>query len=106
MSSKKPKQEPPAAIRAFTDLHKEWFDESPRGLVLTAAAFIDERFKDLIKSYLVDNAGLKMLFDGANAPLGTFSSTTAAVFALGLIDEREYKMADTVQKSGTNSRTR
>jgi len=96
--SQKPKREPPKALKEFTDLHKEWFDETNRGVVLTAAAYVDDRFKELIKSYLIDNAGLKTLFSGQNPPLGTFSNRTAAAFALGLISEREYKMADSLRQ--------
>jgi DNA-binding MltR family transcriptional regulator len=47
---------------------------------------------------IIDNKGLKILFSGGNPALGSFSNRMAAAFALGLISEREYKMADTLRQ--------
>jgi hypothetical protein len=93
----KKKKEPKvrrSEISDFTDLHKEWFDESPRGIILTAAAYLDDRLGEMLKAFLVENAGAIKLTDGFNAPLGTFSSRIAAAFALGLISSKEYDMLE------------
>ena len=58
--------------------------ESHRGCGLAAAAFLDERLKQLLNASFVDRCG-KFLLDGPDAPLGTFSARILAAQGLGLI---------------------
>jgi DNA-binding MltR family transcriptional regulator len=85
-------------ISDFTDLHQEWFDESPRGVILTAAAYLDDRLVDILKSFLRDNAGANKLLAGFNAPFGSFSSRVAAAYALGLISTAEYEKLELLRE--------
>lgn len=85
-------------VAAFTELHKEWFDESPRGVVLTAAAYMDDRLEEILKAFFIENDGAKELTTGFNAPLGSFSTRTSAAYALGLISEAEYEKINMLRK--------
>ena len=72
--------------------------ESDRGLALVGAAFIDEKLSNTLKSYFCEVDATDKLLSGANAPLGTFSSRIEACFALGLIDEFEYREINLIRK--------
>lgn len=76
----------------------EWTEESPRGVILTSSAYLEDSLGRLIGAYLVDNAGAKKMLDGFNAPFGSFSSRIAGAYALGLINEREYRMYETLRE--------
>lgn len=79
----------PERLRKFDAFLPILNAESPRGAVLIAAAYIDEQLKDVIRSFLVDGEDAKKLFDGVNAPVGSFSARIAAAAAMGLIAESE-----------------
>ena len=72
-----------------------WLDllnsESERGQVLISTGFLEEQLEEILRAHLLKNAGTKTLFDGGNAPLGSFSSRIAACFALGLISAEEHR---------------
>lgn len=59
-------------------------NESDRGCALMAAAYLDERLKELLKRFMVeDRASVRMLeFEGA---FGSFSSRINGAYCLGLI---------------------
>jgi DNA-binding MltR family transcriptional regulator len=97
MSNKVKARKVKSARAEWKLLHQEWFDESPRGVILTAAAFIDDRLRELISGYLMLNEGATKLFAGPTAPFGTFSSKIAASFALGLVSEHEYLAIDALR---------
>lgn len=90
-------EESPSEVGApTTELvrHREWNDmfiaefskESDRGAVIVAASIFDATLESLLKQYFVASPGAADdLFDGANAPLATFSSKVAMAFRLGLI---------------------
>ncbi len=65
--------------------------ESDRGLALVAAALIDDKLGETLRSFFCDESpSAAKLLDDSNAALGTFSSRSEACFALGLIDDYEY----------------
>lgn len=65
--------------------------ETDRGCALMAAAYIDEKLGELIKSYLVDDPKIiKQVFD-FNGPFGTFSSRIDSAYLLGLLPRNVYK---------------
>ncbi|WP_232080757.1 hypothetical protein [Variovorax sp. SRS16] len=67
-------------------MQQELNGESPRGMVLVAAAMLDDALRELLLASLVPNpSGSDTLFDGANAPLSTFSARIDAAYRLGLI---------------------
>ncbi len=65
--------------------------ESDRGAVLVASSMIEEALKNLLIAKLVPSStNDDKLFNGGNAPLGTFSSKIEMAYRLGLI-RREWK---------------
>lgn len=72
--------------------------ETDRGLPLVAAALIDDRLTEALRSFFCELPSASKLLDDVNAPLGSFSSRTEACYALGLIDEFEYTEIGLVRK--------
>ena len=67
----------------------EFRKESDRASVIIAAAMFDDALNGLLKNHLVSNASsTDDLFDGANAPLSTFSSKISMAHRLGLISSK------------------
>ena len=79
-----------------------WLDllnqESERGQVLISTGFLEQQLTDILKSFMIENSGSDTLFEGANAPLGTFSSRISACFALGLITDGEHHDLSLIRK--------
>jgi DNA-binding MltR family transcriptional regulator len=72
--------------------------ESDRGAALVAASMLDERLEQILHSFLSESPVSRELIEGFNAPLGTFSSRVSATYALGLIQENEYKEITLIRK--------
>lgn len=73
---------------AVRRLHSELDSESPRGMVLVAAAMLDDALRELLLAALVPNpSSSDTLFDGGNGPLSNFSARIDASFRLGLISD-------------------
>lgn len=72
--------------------------ETDRSLALVAAALIDDRLTEALRSFFCEVPSATKLLDGANAPLGTFSSRTEACYALGLIDIFEHREIGLIRK--------
>ncbi len=70
---------------------RELQNESDRGLALVGASVIDDKLRSTIRSFLVECKTASKLVDGANAPVGTFSSRIDACLATGLIEQFEYE---------------
>lgn len=67
-------------------LHKEFSSETDRAAVIVAASMLDELLRTLLIAKLVPvSSSNDELFDGANAPLGTFSSRIESAYRVGLI---------------------
>lgn len=71
--------------------------ESHRGCALAAAAFLDERLKQLLQASFVERCG-KSLLDGQNAPLSTFSARILAAEGLGLIPPKAARDLNLIRK--------
>jgi hypothetical protein len=69
--------------RFFDELQRE----TDRGLPLVAAALVDEKLLDALRSFFVSSKAADRLLVDPNAPLGAFSARIDACFALALIDE-------------------
>lgn len=68
-------------------LDREMPNESDRASVILGAALLDEALATLLKARLVPNGGADdALFDGANAPIGTFSARIELALRLGVIN--------------------
>ena len=73
-------------------------NESDRGKVLVSTGFIEQQLKEILLAFTVEGSGGEGLLEGANAPLGTFSSRILACYALGLISESEHHDLNLVRK--------
>ena len=70
-------------------LDNEFRKESDRAVVILVASLLDEALTSSLKSYLTPIASSSdEIFDGSNAPLGTFSSKINMIHRLGLISSR------------------
>lgn len=73
----------------FSDFLDEFQKESDRGAVLVGAALLDSRLERILRSHFIQGKHANDLLDGANAPLGTFSSRIKCCFSLGLMTAHE-----------------
>jgi DNA-binding MltR family transcriptional regulator len=70
-----------------TLLDREFQNESDRASVILAAALLDSALEVLLKAFLAPSSNAEdTLFDGTNAPLGTFSGRIEMAYRLQLID--------------------
>ncbi len=87
------------AAQLFSEHYSLLSEESDRGAVLIAASLLDVALENLVKAKLVKQKNKKdSLFDGANAPLGTFSSRIEIAFRLGLIQNSTREMLDVFRR--------
>lgn len=78
-------------IKKISEFRKTLNSETDRGCALMAAAYIDEKLGELLKSYLVDDPKIiKRMFD-FNGPFGTFSSRIDSTYSLGLLPGNVHK---------------
>lgn len=78
----------------FTELQCE----TDRGLPLVSAALIDEKLIETLQSFFCMGYAAERLLLEPNAPLGTFAARAEVCFALGLIDEHEYREVTLIRK--------
>jgi mannitol operon repressor len=76
----------------------EFNKETDRGAALVAASMLDERLKEILSAYLIENKEGEELLSGFNAPLGTFSARASMASALGLLQENEIKEITLIRK--------
>lgn len=74
-------------LKEFMDFRISLINESDRGSVLMAAAFIEDKLSCLLKSYFIDNERVCNQLLNGNGALATFSSKIDLTFLLGLIPE-------------------
>ncbi|MES9900422.1 MAG: MltR family transcriptional regulator [Sedimenticola sp.] len=72
--------------------------ETDRGLPLVGAALIDEKLLETLQSFFCNEKASEKLLNDGSSPLGTFSSRIELCFALGLIDEFEYREISLLRK--------
>ncbi|KWO50832.1 hypothetical protein WM28_13315 [Burkholderia ubonensis] len=73
-------------------------DHDERGLILSLAAFAEEALGRLLEAFMLSVQATTDLLTGFNAPLGTFSSRIKASYALGLINEEQFKDLEYLRK--------
>ena len=89
----------PEAADMFTRYLHTISAESDRGAVLIAAALLDSALEDVLKKKLVVTPEKEdALFDGAYAPLRSFSAKIELAFRLGLIMRKTRQMLHLVRK--------
>ena len=94
---------PDTSVELVVDKDRDSFrlafeNESERGCVLVAAAFLDRVLEELLCKHFSNKLAGDQLVRGFNSPLGTFSSRITAALALGLLTESEHKQIDLVRR--------
>ncbi len=79
------------------EFRKALTDESDRGCVLFAAAYLDAKLSDLLYVSLVTDRDIEEELFKGNSPLSTFSSRIKMAFYLGLISKACRKNLDTIR---------
>jgi DNA-binding MltR family transcriptional regulator len=80
-------------------MFKQFGGESDRACVILVAAVMDECLTKMLKSKLVQISGNDdPLFDGNNAPMGTFGARISVAHRLGLISKKLHDSLDIVRK--------
>ena len=76
-------------FEAVARLHKELDSESDRGVILVSSAMLEEALRELLVTFLAPNpSSSDSLFDGANAPLQSYSAKIDAAYRVGLLSDR------------------
>lgn len=78
-------------VEDITGFFEEFNRESDRGAAIIGAAMLDERLRQLMGAFLVDDSTkVDQLLEGPLAPLGSFASRIGTSYCLGLISKDEY----------------
>ena len=78
----------------WKEFFEEFQEESPRASVIISCAFLDSLLRDLIFSFMVDDAKrvdeLLGSVDGSEAPISSLSARIKTAYCLGLVTKREF----------------
>jgi mannitol operon repressor len=85
-------------LKDFSKFLRELQAETDRGLALVGAAVVDDKLRETLAAFVVEGAKVDRLFDGGNAPLGSFSARADACLSLGLIDDFEHQEISLLRK--------
>ena len=88
----------PDDIKDLTTFLTELQRETDRGLPLVGTAFIDQKLRDTLESFFIDDKVGSKLLDDPNSPLGSFSSRLDCCYALGLINNYEHTEINLLRK--------
>jgi mannitol operon repressor len=77
---------------------RELQKETDRGLPLVGTAFIDEKLRETLQAFFIENKVSSKLLNERFSPLASFSARLDACFALGLIDDHEYSEINILRK--------
>jgi len=80
-----------STMMAVHKFRKALTPETDRGCALMAAAFLDEKLKDLLKANLVNDTKLAHKVFDASGPLGSFSSRIDMAYLQGLIPKNAHR---------------
>jgi hypothetical protein len=98
MSEQQPLLNTHPQLKDFVSFLNYLNEESDRGKVLIAAAMLDDLLLKSLQAFLIDGKSASKLINGFNAPLGTFSARIEAAFAMGLLNEIEYRELNLIRK--------
>ena len=77
-------------LTQYNQFEEELHQETDRGAAVMACTMLDWVFKRMLGNFLVKSKIFEELFDGANAPLSSFSNKIKMSYSLGLITQLEY----------------
>src|SRR5271165_2606199 len=73
------------------------YNESDRGCVLVAAAYLDKQLAEVLQARMIDDSGVQKFFESSQ-PLGSFAARIAIARYLGIISEKVRRALDTIRK--------
>jgi mannitol operon repressor len=85
-------------LKDFVPYLEELNKESPRGKVLVSTGYLEQMLEDILRAFMLEVKTVDDLFEGGNAPLGTFSSRARMCHALGLISDDEFHDIDQIRR--------
>lgn len=71
--------------------------ESELAQVLITASYLDNQLRNIISAIFVADRPIKRLLEGPTAPMASFSNRTEFAYALGLIEENEYRSINAIR---------
>lgn len=90
-----------AAAAKLADLQgfaAEFQSEGDRATAILAAALLDERLRQLLATYLIDDEKEVALLLEQEQPLGSFGARIRAAYCLGLLDKDLYAILSNIKK--------
>ena len=96
----RPVPEWPLALQSeWREVIEDLCNESDRGVALIGAAYLDTALKCLLEASLAGGKTVaNKLFEGPNAPLGTFSSRIAMAYGLGHIGPNYFQTLESIRE--------
>jgi DNA-binding MltR family transcriptional regulator len=85
-------------FQAAIDFRSTLTHESDRGCALMAAAYLDNRLVELLKSYFVDDSKVADELLSQSRPLGAFSARIDLAYSLGLLTHAEHRALHLIRK--------
>jgi DNA-binding MltR family transcriptional regulator len=85
-------------LKDFVPYLEELNKESPRGKVLVSTGYLEQMLEEILRAFMLGVKTVDDLFEGGNAPLGTFSSRAKMCHALGLISDDEFHDIDQIRR--------
>jgi DNA-binding MltR family transcriptional regulator len=95
----KPLLETHPHLGEFTAFLEVLNKESDRGAVLISVSMLDGLLERVLLAFCLETKeSRRLISEGFNAPLSSFSARSVAAYSLGLISEREYNECDRLRK--------
>ena len=76
----------------------EFQNEGDRAAAILAAALLDERLRQLLTAYLIDDSKEVAILLDQEQPLGSFGARMRAAYCLGLLDKDLYGLLSNIKK--------
>lgn len=98
-SSKKSKRaDAEMKIADLQGFASEFQNEGDRAAAILAAALLDERLRQLLTAYLIDDSKEVAILLDQEQPLGSFGARMRAAYCLGLLDKDLYGLLSNIKK--------
>jgi mannitol operon repressor len=85
-------------LKDFVPYVEELNKESSRGKVLVSTGYLEQMLEEILRAFMLEVKTVDDLFEGGNAPLGTFSSRAKMCHALGPISDDEFHDIDQIRR--------
>lgn len=97
-SKKSTRADAAAKISDLQGFAAEFQNEGDRAAAILAAALLDERLRQLLTTYLIDDSKEVALLLEQEQPLGSFGARIRAAYCLGLLDKDLFGLLSNIKK--------